>query len=155
MLDDHVARRHGDSRALFDIETLEYAVVDDRGIALRAETEAKTRAVELEAHCLREVARAIREHRDVGCTLSLLPRIHDPWVVDADARDRLDAFRLQFVEALHEARQVNLRASGSESAGNREKYDLAFAENLCRTDGLGHSVVAEDVNLNIGDLVTW
>ncbi len=90
MLDDHVARRHGDSRTFFDIETLENTVVDDRGIALRAKTEAKPRTVELETHCLGEISGAVGEHDDVGCTLRLLPRLHHPRVVHADAGDRLD-----------------------------------------------------------------
>ena len=155
MLDDHVARRHGDSRTFFDVEPFENTIVDDCGIALRAKTETEARTVELETHCLGEISGAVGEHDYVGRALRLLPRLHHPWVVHADAGDRLDTLRLQFVEALYEARQVNLRATGGESARNGEENDLAFAENLCGTHGRRHAVVAQDVNLDIGNLVSW
>ena len=155
MLDDHVARRHGDSRTLFNIKTLENTVVDDRGVTLRPEAQAETRAIQFEAHRLGEVACAVRQHRDVGCTLRLLPCIHDPRVVDADACDGLNAFCLQLVEALHETREVNFRAAGRERTGNGKEYDFALAESVERADGLGHAVIAENMNLDVGDLVSW
>ena len=155
MLDDHVARRHGDSRTFFDIETLENTVVDNRGVALRAKTETEARTVELEAHCLGEISGAIGEHQDVGCALRLLPRFHHPRVVHADTGDGLDTLRLQFIEALHEARKVNLRTTGCEGARYRKEHDLAFAENFCRAHGRRHAVIAQDVNLDVGNLVSW
>ena len=76
-------------------------------------------------------------------------------VVDADAGHRSDALVLQFVETLDEARKVDLRATGSEGAGDCKEDDFALAERFERADGLGHPVVAEDVDLDIGNFATW
>jgi hypothetical protein len=46
------------------------------------------------------------------------------------------------------------RAAGGEGTGNGEENDLPLAERLERTDGLGHAVVAKDVDLDIGDLAS-
>jgi hypothetical protein len=57
-----------------------------------------------------------------------------------------------FVEALDETGQVHLRATRRECTGHRKENDFALAEHLGGADGLGHSVVTKQVNLDIGNL---
>ncbi len=155
MCDHHVTRRHGDAAAFFDVETLDHTVVDDCGVTLRARSEAETRTIEFESHGLGESTRAVGQHKNLVGTLITLPRIHDPWVVDTDARNGLNALRLQLVEPLDESGQVHLRATGCERPGNREQDDLSLAQHFGRAHGLGHTIVTKDVDLDIGDLVSY
>src|SRR4051812_4056576 len=89
----------GAGRAIFawslDVELLDHAVVDDHRIALRTLAHAVFASVHLEPERLGEGAIAVGEHGDVAGAVTLVPGLHDEWVVDRNAGDLVDALAFE------------------------------------------------------------
>src|SRR5262245_1878183 len=153
-LGEHRVRRaHVEAGRRLDHQLGDHAVLDDRGVALRAGAEAEPTEVELQVHLGRELAVAVGQHQDaVAGVLRLAPRPHHEDVVDGDAGDRVDALGPDVVGPQDEARQVVVGARGRERPGHGEEDDLAGPERLGALHGPG-TLVGHGHQLDVGDLV--
>jgi hypothetical protein len=84
------------------------------------------RAIDEHAHLAGERAVSIREHEDFLNTLRFGPLEHDEGVIHSETDDPVNAKCRKIVMKALVARQMALRAGGSESAGESEE-DNPFA----------------------------
>src|SRR6266404_3089691 len=139
------ARGLGLAGRFLDVELLHHAILDQHGIAFRAQPEAIAGTVECHVDRLGKFPVAVSQELDLAFGIArLLPRIHHEAVVDGGDRDGVDALGLDRGGVLHEAGQMVLVAGRREGAGDGEQHDLLALEDLvgglpARTLGRHHS----------------
>ena len=149
-----VGARHLEFAGGFDIELFDDAVVDDHRETLAALAHAEGSAVHGQAHGFGEGAVAVGEHGDGRAGIGILaPGAHHEGVVDRRAGDLVDALGLEILGLVDEAGKMLGRAGRGESAGDREKGDLAALEIIGGIDLFG-SVFGDLYEGRVGQLVS-
>jgi hypothetical protein len=154
MREDRLARAHVHSWDSLNVEADDHTVLDDRCITLRPQAQADACPVEFETHGAGEVSVPVRQHEDLVLrALGPTPCIHDPGVVDCDARYLADTLVDQLVGVADESRQMDIGATRCERPGNAEEDNPTASECLSGTDRY-RAFGAHGPHLDVRDLVT-
>nr|QQZ49843.1 DNA-3-methyladenine glycosylase [Phenylobacterium glaciei] len=135
-----------------DVQFLHHAVLDDHGIALRAQAQAELGAVHVQANGLGEIAGRVGDHLDgVHHALVLAPGLHDEGVVDGKADDGVDALGRDVGGEVLVAGHVLGRAGGVKAPGTAKKATFLPPKISSVVVGLGPSAVPA-MRLALGSL---